>query len=130
MSEDYGMFLKAVGMTDLEVQLQMNTNVIINTTMYQSVFRLDQSLIPGAGLGVFTKRSFEKGEFLGIAVKVQLKTMLGRFVNHSSIPNIEFNLRYDCPGLVYAFALRYINKNEELLVNYLDNYRKLKGEIK
>ena len=41
---------------------------------------------------------------------------LGRFLNHSTSPNLDFNI---LNSKVILIASRNINKNEELLVNYL-----------
>ena len=125
MSEEYGMFLKKLGMSDLDIQIQTNTNVIIDTTRGQTRFKIDKSLISGAGLGVFTKIPFKKGDELGVVARGRLKKMMGRFTNHSSIPNIEFRFKGD---VVRAFSLRYIHPGEELLVNYFNNLKAMRGE--
>ena len=49
------------------------------------------------------------------------KTELGRYINHSNVPNIYLK------GNKF-YALKKINKQEELLVNYFDNLKQLLNE--
>lgn len=122
MSE-WGLFLKRWGLTEEMIQEQMDSRDICDHGCI--ALTVEQSKVHGEGL--FPMRRVLKGEFLGNANYGVLYTALGRFVNHSSKPNIEFDFGYP---FVRVTALRDIEPMEELFVDYNRNGEELmKGKL-
>ena len=72
------------------------------------------------GLGVFALKNINKGEVIGIgSIDNKYKTTLGRFTNHSDFNNAMFC--YLKNNDVAMIAVKYISKNEEILINYRDH---------
>lgn len=69
-----------------------------------------------AGLGVFATRDFHPGEHLGPARLAQYRTTLGRYVNHSCLPNVKTAIVGDHVAMV---AIKHIKCGDELLSNYV-----------
>ena len=67
------------------------------------------------GLGVFSDRAIAIGEVIGPARIDGMRTLLGRYVNHSPAPNAEYFL--DGENLA-AVAIRPIAAHEEVLYDY------------
>jgi len=73
------------------------------------------------GLGLFANKKFREGELVCEARIGLRRTPGGRYVNHSSYPNIEVIV----DGLdVNYHALVDINPREELLLDYVDAFSK------
>ena len=51
------------------------------------------------------------------------KYLCGRFINHSSNPNVKFEIS---ARSTLCVALRTIARDEELLVDYIDNWNQLR----
>jgi SET domain-containing protein len=82
-------------------------------------YHKDKSSIQGVGL--FASADIISGEYVGIVSFGNKRSALGRYVNHSGNPNIKFVPFNDplFPSVnLICNAIRDINKNEELLVNY------------
>jgi len=99
----------------------------------------------GAGLGLVTKRSFKKGDFVieytGSIITTEkanekggkylfdinskwtingsARSNLARYINHSCKPNCEADVR---GKKVFIFALRKIKEGEELTYDYGEEY--------
>ena len=73
------------------------------------------------GLGCFTKKKFKKNQKIGKISIGQQRTELGRFVNHSPIPNIYLHQNY-------FYASQPIPKGEELVIDYFKNIETLLDE--
>ena len=100
---------------------------------------------PGRGRGLFTRVPFRKGElvieYTGNKIPTQLadeldtkylfeidedwtidgspRTNTARYINHSCKPNCESDIR---DGRILIFALRNIERGEELSMDYGDEY--------
>lgn len=78
-----------------------------------------------AGNGIFTRYKIIKGINLGLSFlkiantknedKNYLRTDLGKYVNHSDIPNIEIIKQ---GNKFYYYSLKNLKENEELLIDY------------
>tara|TARA_R110001592_G_scaffold269782_1_gene536122 strand:- start:476 stop:847 length:372 start_codon:yes stop_codon:yes gene_type:complete len=106
---------------DLEItQDQMDVvveslNVInVKTTKYYK----DNSKIHGEG--IFATNSMVVGSIIGLgSIDEVNKTFLGRYTNHSDNANAMFY--YMANGDVVMISEKYINKGEEILINYRDH---------
>lgn len=67
------------------------------------------------GEGVFTSQDFLNGEVIGVAYENNIKTILGRKVNHSPMPNCFY---INNNGSIELVALYNISNDIELTVNY------------
>jgi len=74
------------------------------------------------GKGVFTCINFPKNYMLGHVLINNNRTLLARYVNHSSNNNAIFHRRED--GTMVAFLIKDVKKGEEILVNYRDHTKK------
>lgn len=68
------------------------------------------------GVGCFTTKNYVKNSLIGKVLNNNYKTELGRYVNHSSDPNVYLKDNK-------FFALKNIKKSTELLVNYFTNLK-------
>ena len=106
---------------DLEItQDQMDVvveslNVInVKTTKYYK----DNSKIHGEG--IFATNNMAIGSVIGLgSIDEVNKTFLGRYTNHSDNANAMFY--YMANGDVVMISEKYINKGEEILINYRDH---------
>lgn len=91
-------------------------------TMKDVVHFLDDSLYINEsrthGKGIFTKQILVKGKELLMYTRTNLRTLLGRYVNHSDKANCWVKESSD--GAIYLITKRNINAHEELTVNYYD----------
>ena len=90
-------------------------NVInVKTTKYYK----DNSKIHGEG--IFATNSMVVGSIIGLgSIDEVNKTFLGRYTNHSDNANAMFY--YMANGDVVMISEKYINKGEEILINYRDH---------
>lgn len=114
MIENYSNFLKTINLTEAQFLKEINSYPVIYC--YKNKVKIKSSKIEG--VGGFALRSFNKDEEIGKVIFNNYKTELGRYINHSSNPNIY--LKHN-----KFYALKKINKKEELLVNYFDNLKQL-----
>jgi SET domain-containing protein len=83
--------------------------------------------VPKKGMSLFSNKDVKKGEEVGKYLS-KTKTLngrqiddlwetdvIGRYVNHSSKPNTKAIVR---DGEVFLIAVRDINKDEEITINY------------
>lgn len=123
--EDYNHFLAKVGMTEADVQRIMAEQPPLDPSHHSYLsarFYIWPS--PIQGLGVFvtpTKDGPIQDQGVFVAADTDGRTILARYVNHSSRPNCEIVPEGET---VYIRALRQIEVNEELTLDYLDNMRK------
>lgn len=106
--DDFSNMLIGYGLTNDDVEKDMASRevVIINSELY----RLDNSGIKG--LGIFLNKNVIKDEVIGLAIVNNVKTELGRYVNHSPFPNCFYNESME------LVALDNIGRGTELTVNY------------
>tara|TARA_R100000742_G_C4279180_1_gene103145 strand:- start:1718 stop:2107 length:390 start_codon:yes stop_codon:yes gene_type:complete len=110
---DYLEMLKKIGVTEEEMT-EITHNCKVIKFPNDSVKRKKSKI---HGYGMFAKVNIKSGEIIGLAsINALHKTYIGRYTNHSSIPNVEFLYldNYD----TIALAKRKIKKGEELLVDY------------
>tara|TARA_R110000764_G_scaffold224995_2_gene314346 strand:+ start:1022 stop:1399 length:378 start_codon:yes stop_codon:yes gene_type:complete len=117
---DFELFLKEISMTEdqlIEWMVEADKAHLIENT--SDKYHKDKSPIQGVGL--FASADIISGEYVGIVSFENKRSTLGRYVNHSGNPNIKFVPFNDplFPSVnLICNAIRDINKNEELLVNY------------
>lgn len=117
MKETYKNFLKKIDLTEDHFLKEINNYAVFYC--YEDKVEIKKSKIEG--VGCFTLRSFLKDAEIGNVLYGNNKTELGRYINHSNVPNIYLK------GNKF-YALKKINKQEELLVNYFDNLKQLLNE--
>jgi len=111
--------LLQLGYTQKEVDAEVFQDDLVD--MPDGTYKFQQSRSPIHGQGVFATGSMENGEVVGAARIGGNRTILGRFVNHSSSPNCKMLIAGDCINLV---TTRDIHGNlggqlgEELTVDY------------
>lgn len=96
---------------------------------YKYNFYLAPSGIHGTGL--FANKSFTRGNIIGVAMHFFLfvpiiTSELGQWINHSYVPNCKIHY-YDKKNKYYLVALKEINKNDELTINYNDTPWYIRG---
>ena len=111
--QDYERFLVQIGMT----QWQMDEIVQIGHDLIPMPSGNDVELRPSRihGMGLYALRDFAPEEVVCPGRLGGCRTPAGRFINHSPNPNIKPVLVGDD---IYAVALRHIQANEEILVDY------------
>ena len=110
---DYLLFLKQIGMTREEVHaIVENASDLIDMPEGHFV-ELRDSKIHGKGL--FATKPFKIGEIICPGRLNVKRTPGGRFINHSFNANIKPIKNGDD---IYAIAIKNINVNDELLVDY------------
>ena len=73
------------------------------------------------GLGIIAVNPIKKDSIVGLAtINKAYKTILGRYTNHSSIPNCRFQILNN--GDFVMVSLKNIKVGEELIVDYKDHY--------
>ena len=115
---DYLLFLKQIGMTREEVQAIAANEVDLIDMPDGYAVELRKSNIHGQGL--FATKDFKAGDMICPGRLAGKRTPGGRFINHSFNANIEPKLIDDD---IYAFALKNIDKDDELLVDYRSSMR-------
>jgi SET domain-containing protein len=117
MIETYSNFLKTINLTEDQFLKEINSYPVFYC--YEDKVEIKTSNIEG--VGCFTLYDFKKNEEIGTVLYGNYKTELGRYVNHSKNPNVYLKSNK-------FYALKNINKGEELLVNYFDNLKQLLNE--
>jgi|2_EtaG_2_1085320.scaffolds.fasta_scaffold71618_2 SET domain-containing protein len=113
MEHTYNNFLKLIDLTEEQYLDHINTSTILSWNKDVVV-----KSSPIEGVGCFTTKKYVKDEEVGIVKYKDNRTTLGRFANHSPTPNVY--LKED-----KFLALKGINPNDELLVNYFANLKTL-----
>ncbi len=115
---DYALFLQEFGFTQAELDpIVCNTTDMIELPGEQPV-ELRPSKIHGVGL--FALRDFAAGERICAGRLNGKRTIAGRYINHSAMPNVHGVRDGDD---IYAVAACQIRENAELLVDYRDSMR-------
>ena len=118
--EDYHKFLRTIGKTEAEVQGIMASlpEPVFNSALDQW-FEINLSEING--LGVFARTPIESGRVF-MACGPLGRTILARYVNHSSQPNLVLHPGSDeLSKHLFAESSREIREGEEVTFDYLDN---------
>jgi len=118
MSQEYSDYLSIAGYTEERfVKEIVNSHKVKHEN---KEIQLKKS--PIHGIGCFTSKNYSKNSLIGRVLNGNYKTELGRYVNHSSKPNVYLkNNKF--------FALTNISAGDELLVNYISNLIILKKEM-
>jgi hypothetical protein len=109
--DDYSFLLSDMGITDEDVTTEMNKTDVIDVqdnNVYTDISSID-------GLGIFSRVDITKGDIVGIARDGKDKTITGRYTNHALYPNCNV---MEQEGCILFIANRYIEKGEEITVNY------------
>lgn len=118
MNETYEDYLNIIGYTEERfVKDVVNSHKVKHEN---KEIKLKKSHIHG--IGCFTTKFYSKDSLIGKVLNNNYKTELGRYVNHSSEPNVYFKDDK-------FFALKDIEKNTELLVNYITNLKTLTKQM-
>ena len=111
--EDYRNVLIAHGINE-QIARSMSENQLDQIDDIGSKFvEIKESSIQG--FGVFSVKDMEVGECIGIARIDDKRTKIGRYCNHSRMPNCQFKI---CDNVVQSIALKTIKKGEEITVDY------------
>lgn len=110
---DYLLFLKQIGMTREEVHAIVENESDLIDMPEGHFVELRDSQIHGKGL--FATKSFKIGEIICPGRLNGKRTPSGRFINHSFNANIKPIKKGDD---IYSVAIKDINVNDELLVDY------------
>lgn len=118
MNETYEDYLNIIGYTEERfVKEVVNSHKVKHEN---KEIKLKKSHIHG--IGCFTTKCYSKDSLIGKVLNNNYKTELGRYVNHSSNPNVYFKDNK-------FFALKNIKENTELLVNYITNLKTLTKQM-
>lgn len=126
---DYGAFLFQLGMSQSEIDNIVKIEHDLIDMPYGYAVELRASPVHGQGL--FATKTFNIGDIVCPGRLDGYRTPGGRFINHSHQANIEPVL---VDGDIYAVALRTIQADDELLVDYRASMRvnfglALQGEL-
>jgi len=113
MKHTYENYLKLLNLTEEQFLKEINKHPVI---YLNKDIIIKKSKIEG--VGCFTTKLYRKEESLGLVLHQNCKTELGRYVNHSEIPNVYFK------GDEFI-ALRNLKIDEEILVDYIENLKVL-----
>jgi len=116
MEQTYENFLILLGLTEEEFIKEINRYSVVYTNRD---IVLKESNIEGKGC--FTTKKYKPKEKIGMVLYGNGKTELGRYVNHSSNPNVYLKKGW-------FIALKDIPPDTELLVNYFHNFETIKKE--
>ena len=116
MEQTYENYIKILGFTEEEFIKEINRYPVVYTNRD---IVLKESNIEGKGC--FTTKEYKPEEKIGMVLYGNGKTELGRYVNHSSEPNIYLKQGW-------FIALKHIPPDTELIVNYHHNLETLKKE--
>lgn len=135
-NKDYSDLISEMGFTDDQVMEQVqNTSDMIDLPFGDYKFKIGDSNIHGKGM--FATSLIKENEVIGPARINDMRTVLGRYVNHSKNPNAKM-VSFDGKNIV-VLALKDINgcygghDGEEITVNYRDSVKlnlELHGGIK
>lgn len=117
MKETYNNFLKVLNINEEDFLNEINSYPVFYC--YEDKVKISESDIEG--VGCFTLKDFSKEDLVGTVLYGNYKTELGRYVNHTSDPNIYLKDNK-------FYALKNISVGEELLVNYFENLKHLLNE--
>lgn len=112
MNQDYLRFLQETGITQQQMETAMALGIDFIPDDIHGIEIRDSKI---QGRGTFSTKSFGLGDVIGDGMRRKRWTSLGRFANHSSIPNMRAEKTNN--GFCFV-AERAIRENEELTVNY------------
>lgn len=118
--QDYQLFLSQIGLSQDEMDaIVKSEDGVIELTDSNSAIELRDSRIHGKGL--FSLQEFQTGDFICSGRINGVRTLAGRFINHSPNPNAA--TVKSGSGNLGAVALRSIHKNEEITLDYRTSMR-------
>jgi SET domain-containing protein len=109
----YTNYLEVTGLTENIIWRLMNKNptIYINNNI-----EVHSSQIHG--LGCFAKRDYLPNEIIGEVLVDDKRTELGRYVNHSSTPNVYLKENH-------FHTIRNLKRDDEIVVDYFSNLQTL-----
>jgi SET domain-containing protein len=111
---DFYTALDEYGFTPKEVQLMSEASNRIQLPPGEYKFRVDASDIEG--WGIFAIREIPPGEIIAPARINGLRTVVGRFTNHSATPNAQVLIQLN--DNINLVAARPIHWGEEVTIDY------------
>ena len=123
MSHGFDEALIKIGHTEESLQEIMDAFGEVTQYPRGTPMKLIMSKIQGVGMAC--NDYLEKGDFICIVVSENGKRYpAARYTNHSSDPNCVFEF---AGGHVQALALRNIKMNEEITVDYVNNFNQIRN---
>jgi hypothetical protein len=123
---DYNKFLEEFGLTEEQARAATErTDNVIPMSFGTYKFKVGQSNIEGKG--IFATADFQPGEQIGVAREGKNRTALGRYTNHSAIPNAKPVLGAD--ETIYLEAITKIDgclgghDGDEITIDYRESYK-------
>ncbi len=116
MKQTYENYIKILGFTEEEFIKEINKHCVVYTN--RDIILKESNI---EGKGCFSTRKYKPDEKIGMVFYGNGRTELGRYVNHSSKPNIYLKQGW-------FIALKHIPPDTELVVNYHHNLETLKKE--
>lgn len=126
-NNDFKSFLEERGFEeDTFLKIVQNKNDMQDIDLESYELGLSDSRIQGMGL--FTNKARNRGDFIAPARIKNMRTDVGRFTNHSITPNSTFIFEGEDMHMVALFDIK---NNEELTVNYreVEAYRIREGDL-
>ncbi len=113
--EDYSYLLKRLGLSDTQVRTSSNnySDHIKQPGVDHLNFSYGRSQIEG--IGTFAKRTLIAGDYIGTMNRDGYRTVLGRSVNHSPLPNARADVSID--GITLS-AASTIAPGVEITIDY------------
>lgn len=126
-SESYQSVLEAVGMSEDQVQAQVQdeSDQVTMPPGYANVFQVAPSDLHG--LGIMALEPKEIGEHIGPSRVGGMRTPLGRYTNHSAYPNAVMQPLDN--GDVAMVACRAIQPGDEITVHYAVTINAMQEEL-
>lgn len=115
---DYTILIEDIGLTEDDVQEKMLAFDVIDLPEGYEHIYLDNSKIQGKG--IFSKRSYSKGDLIYPPVIDGVRTIAGRYSNHSARSN---TMPVIISGEVLCIAKGAIIAGDELTINYRDVFQ-------
>lgn len=121
---DYEQVIKSLGMSEQQV-LEQVENKEDQIELPDGAYKVKVDISSIHGRGIIGTAPIEAGEDIGIARSGVFRTPLGRFTNHSSLPNAEMRPFGENIHLVARFP---IPTGAEVTIDYGATIRQLKGD--
>lgn len=117
---DYQSMLESLGVTDEEIQPGVTDEETLVKNECLNTYISDSDI---HGDGLFASVFFKRGEVITAAAVDGLRTMAGRYTNHSCRPNAQFV--YKDANNAIVVALDDIYADQEILIDYRSNINTL-----
>tara|TARA_R110000744_G_scaffold190980_3_gene310221 strand:+ start:1807 stop:2241 length:435 start_codon:yes stop_codon:yes gene_type:complete len=118
---EYEWILEKIGITDENIRLVIESewfNRNAGALIEEETDTYEKRPSPIEGVGVYAKVKFNKGDVIGYGKKDGVRSMLGRYINHSPFKNAMFYFEGD--DIILATE-QDILPGDEILVDYTDH---------